>query len=331
MALDWSPLLAILADKKRILITTHARPDGDALGSELALCLALRNRGQDAIIVNVDPVPPQFDFIGEDRHLFRIFGVDFADENLAEVDLAVIVDTSAKKQLPGIYDALSRNNVPLAVIDHHSISDRLTADTFQDATAPAAGCILMDFFDFAHIKITPRIAEYLFLAICTDTGWFRFPSMKSETFRQAARLMECGVNPAEMYARVNEWYPFARTKLIGVFASNATREVGGRVIYSWITRNDFQACGADYSETTDMVNLLLSTKGAEVAVAFMEHENGVRINFRSRSEVNVAEIAQIFGGGGHVKAAGAFMEMPLGEVIATVMEEIKKKYIKYSK
>lgn len=325
MSPDWSPLLAILADKKRILITTHARPDGDALGSELALCLALRNRGQDAIIVNVDPVPPQFDFIGEDRHLFRILGVDFTDENLEEIDLAIVVDTSAKKQLPGIYETLVKNNITLAVIDHHSISDRLTADTFQDATAPAAGAILMDFFDFAHIKITPRIAEYLFLAICTDTGWFRFPSMKPETFRQAARLMECGVNPAEMYSLVNECYPFARTKLLGIFATNATPEVGGRVIYSWITRNDFQECESDYSETTDLVNLLLSTRGVEVAVAFMEHENGVRMNFRSRSEINVAEIAQIFGGGGHVKAAGAFLQSPLGEVIAVVLEEVRKK------
>lgn len=323
--IDWSPLLAILADKKRILITTHARPDGDALGSELALCLALRNRGQDAIIVNVDPVPPQFDFIGEERHLFRILGVDFLDENLAEVDLAIIVDTSARKQLPGIYEALVKNNLTLAVIDHHSISDRLTADTFQDATAPAAGSILMDFFDFAHIKITPRIAEYLFLAICTDTGWFRFPSMKPETFAQAARLMECGVNPAEMYSRVNECYPFARTKLMGVFATNATQEVDGRVTYSWITREDFQRCHADYSETTDMVNLLLSTKGSEVAVAFMEHENGVRINFRSCCEINVAEIARVFGGGGHVKAAGAFMENPLHEVISAVLDEVRQK------
>ncbi len=326
--IDWNPLLAVLADKKRILITTHARPDGDALGSELAMCLALRNRGQDAIIVNVDPVPAQFDFIGEDRSLFRIFGTEFPESLFAEIDLAIIVDTSAKKQLPGIYDALTRNNITLAVIDHHSVSDHLTAETFRDAAAPATGCIIMDFFEFARLEITPKIAEYLFLAICTDTGWFRFPSMKPETFLQAGKLMGRGVAPAVMYSRVNESYPFARTKLIGVFATNATPEVDGRMIYSWITKEDFKRCGADYSETTDMVNLLLSTKGAEVAVAFMEHENGVRINFRASGEVNVAEIAQIFGGGGHVKASGAFMEKPLRETILAVLDEIRSRMVK---
>lgn len=326
--IDWSPLLAILADKKRVLITTHARPDGDALGSELALALALEDRGRSVVVVNTDPLPPQFDFIGEERRLLRIFGVDFLEDDLREIDLAIIVDTSARKQLSSIYEALARNNTPLAVIDHHSVADRLTADTFQDTAAPATGCVLMNFFDFAHYIITPKIARYLFLAICSDTGWFRFSSVQPKTFMQAARLMECGVEPAEMYTLVNESYPFARTKLIGVFASNATLGVDGRLVYSWITLDDFRKCRADYSETTDMVNTLLATKGTQVAVAFMEQEKGIRVNFRSQCEVNVAKIAQVFGGGGHAKAAGAFLEKSLTEVTHTVLDEVSSRMVK---
>ena len=328
--INWEPLFAILADKKKILITSHARPDGDALGTELALCHALRTRGLDAIIVNADALPPCFDFIQEDRHMLRIFGVDFPEENLEKIDLAIIVDTSAKKQLPGIYEALVRNNIPLVVIDHHAVGDTLTADTFCDETAPAAGAVLMDFLEFAKIPITKKIADYLFMAIATDTGWFRFPSVLPKTFAQASRLMTCGAVSAEIYARVNEAYPFSRTKLFGVLATNAALEMDGRLAYSWITCDDFKKCGSDYTETTDMVNLLLTTAGTEVAVTFMESGSGVRINFRSRSGVNVAEIAKVFGGGGHVKAAGAFLEKSLAEVIRMVLDEIRGRMVKLS-
>ncbi|MDO4550910.1 MAG: bifunctional oligoribonuclease/PAP phosphatase NrnA [Planctomycetia bacterium] len=326
--INWHPLLAILSEKKRILISTHARPDGDALGSEIALCLALRARGHNALIVNSDPLPTCFDFIEEERYLFRILNVDFLPEELQKIDLAIIVDTSAKAQLPKIYDALKEQNIPLAVIDHHSVSDTLTADTFRDENAPATGAILMDFFESANIPITQKMAEYLFIAISTDTGWFRFPSMQPKTFRQAAKLMEMGVLPGKIYRCVNESYPFSRFKLIGVFAQNATLDSDSRLIYSWLTAEDFKKYGANYNETTDLVNLLLSTKGTEVAVAFIEHDNGVRINFRSRSEINVAEIAKIFGGGGHVKASGAFMEKSIKEVILSVLDEVRTFMVK---
>ena len=326
--IDWNPLLAILSDKKRILITSHARPDGDALGSEFAMCLALRAQGREAVIVNSDVLPEAFSFIDEDRGMLRIFGVDFLEEDLEKIDLAVIVDTSAKKQLPGIYEALAKKHVPIVVIDHHAVGDVLTADMFLDENAPAAGALVMDFLEFARYPITKKIAEYLFIAISTDTGWFRFPAVRPETFTQAARLMKHGAVPSEIYVQVNESYPFARTKLIGVFATNAVLEMDGRLAYSWITAEEFKNCGADYSETTDMVNLLLTTKGTVAAVAFMEHERGVRINFRSREGVNVAEIARKFGGGGHVKAAGAFLEKSLAEVIRTVLDEVRSVMVK---
>lgn len=326
--INWEPLFAILADKKKILITSHARPDGDALGTEFALCLALRARGMEAVIVNTDVLPASFEFIGEDRYLLRIFGMDFPEEDLEKIDLAMIVDTSAKKQLPRIYEALVQKNIPLVVIDHHAVGDTLTADMFCDENAPAAGAVLMDFLEFAKIPITEKMAEYLFMAIATDTGWFRFSSVLPKTFDQASRLMACGADPAEIYARVNESYPFSRTKLFGVLATNATLEVDGRLAYSWITCDDFKKCDSDYSETTDMVNFLLTTAGTEVAITFMESENGVRINFRSRSGVNVAEVAKLFGGGGHVRAAGAFLEKTLAEAIHTVLDEIRERMVK---
>ena len=330
--MDWTIFQERLGIAHRILISAHAKIDGDGLGSEFALYHALRYLGYDATILNPDPLPELFRFIGDDFAQARYFTQDFFDGELEEYDTLIGVDTSAPGQIPGVYAITQRPDIQTLVIDHHAVGGDLTPYLFTDATAPAAGALVMPLLKYLGVPLDYQapgaelsIAEYLFFAIAADTGWFRFPSVRPDTFQQAAELMEHGVRPSRLYVYAFENYSPARIKLMGMVADNARYDCGGIVAYSKIHYADFERLCAPYSETTDLVNVMMMTAGVEIAILFCEQEAGVRINFRSRSDFNVAELAKVFGGGGHVKAAGAFLNDSLENVLHRVLDEVRKR------
>ena len=328
--MNWQPFRDRLTLAKRILISAHTKIDGDGLGSEQALAHGLRFLGYDVTVMNPDPLPELFRFIGEDFTQTRYFTETFLEHELAGYDTLIVVDTSAPKQLPGIYEIAQRETLQKLVIDHHAVGGDLTPYAFVDSAAPAAGCLVMSLLQFLGVPLDYQpagaelsIAEYLFFAIATDTGWFRFPSVQAETFRQAAELMALGVTPARLYVYAFENYSPARIKLTGLVADRAQYACCGAVAYSYLEWADFQRFHAPYGETTDLVNTMMMTAGVDVAILFCEQDNNtVRINFRSRSDFNVAELAKRFGGGGHVKAAGATLPGPLGNTIAVVVDTL---------
>lgn len=325
----WDDFWELLQNSRKIMISSHRKIDGDGLGSAWALCHALRWLGKEAEIRNPDPVPEIFQFIGNDFADTKVCDEFFLQEESDTFDTLLIVDTSAHSQLGQVAELVEKGSCQTVVIDHHAVGDSLTPHVFQDASAPAAGCLVMEALEQAGIPLdfradanTPSLAEYLFLAISTDTGWFRFPSVQKETLEQIARLMAAGVQPSQWYAKIYESYPPSRLKLLGVVAQNAQLSVEGRLAYSWISREDFERLGASYSETTDLVNTLLMTQGVEVAILFCEQEEGTRMNFRSRTDFNVAEEARKWNGGGHVKAAGAFLKDSLKNICPLVLDEV---------
>lgn len=327
--MEWNNFWDGVRDARKVMISAHRKMDGDGLGSAWALCHALRWLGKEVEIRNPDAVPEIFRFIGNDFADTKVCDEAFLQQEAATFDTLLIVDTSARSQLGRVAELAERGTCRTVVIDHHAVGDLQASYLFQDANAPAAGCLVMDALEVAGIPLDYRgredslsIAEYLFLAISTDTGWFRFPSVQQKTLEQTARLMAAGVQPSRWYARIYESYPPSRLKLLGVVAKNAQLCVTGRLAYSWISREDFERLGASYSETTDLVNTLMMTQGVEVAVLFCEQEEGTRMNFRSRSDFNVAEEARKWGGGGHVKAAGAFSKESLKNIRPLVLDEI---------
>ncbi len=198
------------------------------------------------------------------------------------------------------------------VLDHHVSGDDLGATEFKDVEAEATGRLVIDAADQLKVAVTPEIARAAFAAVATDTGWFRFSSTTSGTMRLIARLIDAGARPDQIYNDLYENDSLARLKLIGRTLSRAETELDGRLIHTHIGLEDFRQTGAVPSDSEDIINMTLGVHGTEAAVIFVEQQTGgFKISLRSRCQLDCAALAEVFGGGGHKKAAGLFVKEPL--------------------
>ncbi len=223
-AIDWQRFGQVIAKARRILLTSHIRPDCDALGSELGMAGVLRALGKDVIIVNGQATPPNLQFIDPQRQL-KALNVDIAAADL-QVAIILILDTSAWAQLGPMADFIRQSPALRLVVDHHVGEDDLGATLFKDTQAEATGRLVTDAAAALGVKITPEMAMPLFAAVATDTGWFRFNSTSPVTMRCAATLMEAGARPSEIYGQLYEQDTLGRLKLRGIILSR--RERAGR-------------------------------------------------------------------------------------------------------
>lgn len=320
---DWPRFVRLIQSKERILLTTHIRPDCDALGSVMAMEAVLRKLGKEVEIVTAFDVPPNYRFIDPDGRVKRL-GSGVSDAWIASIDLLLVLDTSAWAQLGDMGDVIRGTKADKGVLDHHVSGDDLGAELFKDTSAEATGRIVVDAADQLGVELTADIAKPVFAALATDTGWFRFASATGRTYHLAARLVEAGAVPHELYQDLYENETLSRLQLVGRTMARVKTELDGRLIYTWIEREDFDAVGALASDSEDVINTTLSVGGTEFAVILVEQVGGgFKISFRSRSGVDCSRIAEQFGGGGHVKAAGAFINEPLERARAQVLDAVR--------
>jgi phosphoesterase RecJ-like protein len=323
MNISWQRFREVVSQAQNIVLTSHIRPDCDALGSELGMAGLLRQLGKTVRIVNGQATPPNLQFLDPKRTILAI-DVDVTREQLANCDLVIILDTSAWIQLGAVGDWIKESRVKRIVVDHHQGEDDLDAELFKDRNAEATGAILARAALELGCQLTPEMVNPLYAAIATDTGWFRFPSAKAECYRTAAALIDAGADPSWVYAQIHEQETVGRVRLRGVVLARVQTELSGRLVHTWIKYDDFAQTGSLPSDTEDLINLALAIRGTEFAVIFVEQKSGgVKVSFRSRCALNCNEIAGNFGGGGHKAAAGAFQEKPLVEVQETVLEFVR--------
>lgn len=323
MKIDWQRFKDVVSQAQNIVLTSHIRPDCDALGSELGMAGLLRQLGKNVRIVNGQSTPPNLQFLDPDRKLLAI-DVDVTREELADCDLVIILDTSAWIQLGAVGDWIKESGVKRIVVDHHQGEDDLNAELFKDRSAEATGAILTRAAVELGCELTPEVVNPLYAAIATDTGWFRFPSAKAECYRTAAALIDAGADPSWVYSQIHEQETVGRIRLRGVVLARVQTELTGRLVHTWIKNEDFAQTGALPSDTEDLINLTLAIRGTEFAVIFVEQKSGgVKVSFRSRCALNCNEIAGQFGGGGHKAAAGAFQDVPLAEVQTKVLDYVR--------
>src|SRR5690349_8144791 len=198
MPVDWPRFAELVKSAKRFVLTSHMRPDCDALGSELGMAGILEALGKDVLIVNGQTTPPVLEFIDPDRKL-RTIGVDIQESDLADREVFMILDTSAWAQLGPMADVVRASKGRKAIVDHHVGQDDLGAELFKDVTAEATGRLVVEAADALGVKLSPQLATPVFAAIATDTGWFRFGSASSETYRVGARLIDAGAKPSAIY------------------------------------------------------------------------------------------------------------------------------------
>lgn len=323
MSIDFELLASRIIQCERFILTSHIRPDCDALGSELAMAEILKQLGKSVRIINGHPTPPALTFLDPSQSIEVIHEHVKPDE--IEADCFVVLDTSAWAQLGAMSDVLRGFHGRKLCIDHHVGEDELGVEFFKDTGAEATGHLVAKLAQALKVKVTKSMATALYTAIATDTGWFRFSSTTSETYRVVAELVEAGAVPSEIYGDLYERDTIGRVRLRGRILSRATDELDGRLVYTHVLKEDFAEAGARPTDTEDAINLTLAIAGTKFAVIFVEQlTGGFKLSFRSRCKADCNDLARQFGGGGHKAAAGAFVEGTLAEVKERVLPAIRQ-------
>jgi phosphoesterase RecJ-like protein len=305
---------------ERFLVTTHENPDGDALGSMLATKLALDQLGKDSVmyLAGDAPLPGEYGFMPLDGLLRRL------PEDVSERVL-LAVDCANESRLGPDPEVLQQ--VPLVVdIDHHHDNTRFGDVNLIDARASSTGELLRDLFEELDIELTPAIAEALYIALVTDTGRFQYTNTTPKSLRLAAELVEAGADLHRIFQGVYESVQFAKLKLLARALERAQVYEGGRLVVSYLLRNDFSEVGAAEPYSEGIIDYLRAVEGAEMAVLIREPPRAAgplrRVSLRaSHDELDVSAIARKSNGGGHRQAAGFSSEASIDEITDFVRRE----------
>ena len=324
MSIDWDAFRTNVHRHQRFLLTSHIKPDCDALGSELGMALALEAIGKQVRIVNADATPSHLQFI-DPQNRIEALTPEIASEISTGFDAILILDTSAWIQLGEMAEVVRGFDGLRMVVDHHVSQDDLGAETYKNVESEAAGCLVLEAADALGVQLTAEMAIPLFAAVATDTGWFRFASTTANTYRTVARLVEAGAAPQAIYTALYENDSLARVRLRGHVLAGAQTELDGRLAYAAARQSDFATCRAELSDTEDVINEILAVVGTEVALLFVElPEQRVKVSFRSRGEIDVRAVAAQFGGGGHRVAAGATLSSDFESAHARVLQAVRE-------
>ncbi len=319
MPLNWSPFVELVRCHTSFLMTTHMRPDGDGLGSMLALADTLQQHGKTVHLTVGSAIPPRYDFL-DPGHLIHPF-VAPGDE-YRNVDAAIVLDTGTWNQLGEVGTFIKALDVPKVVIDHHLTQDDLGAMQLVDITAEATGRLAHEAIMALGGPLRPVAAQGLFVALAMDTGWFRHSNTRAATFALAAELTAAGANPTNDYELLFEQTTEGRLRLMSKVLGRLRVCCQGKVAYTEVHRTDYAETGAIPQDSEDLVNYTRSLIGVEVGLFILEQPaGGVKISFRSR-RVDVSKIAEQFGGGGHKLASGVILETSLEEARRKVLAAV---------
>jgi phosphoesterase RecJ-like protein len=300
--------------RRRFLITSHARPDGDSIGSQLAIAYALEALGKDVRIVNADPAPEHYmEFPGVKR-------IEIARE-VAETDAdALIVMESSDLARTGVAGLGGRFTIN---IDHHQGNTGYGALNWVDESAAACGELVFDLVRALGVPLTIEIATHIYLAILTDTGSFHHSHITPRTFDICRQTVEAGVNPAAMARRVFDSNSFGKLKLIGALLDRMQLLDGGRLAALYLDDDILNATATTYNDTEGLINLPLTAREIQAVVFFKVGADGdVRVSLRSKYDVDVRSVAARHGGGGHRNASGFMMRGPVAGVRDAILKEL---------
>ena len=294
-------IAAILRREQSFLILTHYRPDGDAIGSQLALTLLLRNLGKTVEAWNDDDVPAKFKFLPGAKLITRPPATPKA------FDVVIAIDSSNWQRVGTSADKIASRK-HFINIDHHVSNDKFAQINWIVTESPASGQIAFDLIKRGGFTLTAEIAQCLFAAISTDTGSFMFGNTTATCLRAAAELVETGINVGELSRHVYESYPYARLRMLQLALADLKLTDHQRTAYFWLTKDMFNNSGAKREDTEGLIDFARAIEGVVVALLFeeLDEPGKFRVSFRSKHPlVDVNSIARHFGGGGHREAAGA--------------------------
>jgi phosphoesterase RecJ-like protein len=327
-----------IAAADRLLLTTHVKPDGDGMGSALALWRAVRPRGVHTDIFLMGSVEPRlYDIAGDTPFHHASDGKPPA----GEYDLVVVLDTGSWSQLEPIADWLREHRDRVVVIDHHAKGDDVASMRLVDTTAAATTQVLVPVLEAMGCDITggpESIAEALFVGLATDTGWFRFPSAGPKTLHLAARLLELGVDKPRLYQIIEETFRPQRMALQGRALASLDYALDGAVAIMCLRPEDFRETRGSMQDVSELVNMPMVVRTIRISILLAQTSPGkTKLSFRSKPDIagvhngasiDMNALAQRFGGGGHMHAAGAMVKTTIDEAKATLIEALEDSTVK---
>jgi len=311
-------ILEGIRSSETICVVGHVRPDGDCIGSQLGLAMALQNQGKKVVCWNQDPLPRKLSFLEPD-HLLH------PPKPGRHFDCVIATDCASFERLGTVSECIKDRNLFIN-IDHHESNTRYADINWIAARQPSTGELIFRLLREANWAITPPIADCLFTAISTDTGSFQYPSTRPNTYYVAGKLVDRGADLSKICNEVYQSYPLSRVRLLRHVFNHFHLTHDNQIAYFWLKKADFARTGASADDTEGLIDHIRAIEPVVVACVFEEIEPELtRISLRSKSEkVNVNEIASMFEGGGHPAAAGARIPGKPASVQRQVIKALKK-------
>lgn len=337
-------IVSLVNNNQEFILTSHVNPDGDAIGSEIALYLYLKSLGKNARVLNYSPTPDNYTFLDKDK-VIEIFDETKHKELIANADVIFILDTNEFERVRTLAPYIRASKAKKVLIDHHLGFNPNDFDFYiMDTDSPATGEILYRFFvglqpvglqpvgtakstgNGSKGIISKDMAVALYTAIMTDTGSFKFNRTDEETHTIIADLLTYGINPYDVYSEVYNQATIGKLHLLGRFLNNITLLYDGKLAYSFVTQNDFTETNTDEYGIEGFSSHLMSLSTVVLGIVITQAKRGVKLSFRSKGDVKSNELAKEFGGGGHQLASGAFVA---GADIDVLIKDVTCKAEKY--
>jgi phosphoesterase RecJ-like protein len=312
-----------LLGARRVVLTTHVNADGDGCGSEAAAAAWLEERGVEATIVNPTEFPQTFRFLLHRQDLVAELGSPEADAALEAADLFLVLDTAEPQRVGGLAEHLPPDRT--VVVDHHPAGREVVGDTaVQDPSAAATGEMVFDLIRVSGDEVPPSAALGAYVALVSDTGSFRYSNTTPRAHAVAADLLGRGIDPEVVYRRLFATAPLRRLELLREALSTLHLDEDVGLAWMVVTRETALRLRAEGEDFDGLIEHARSIEGTEVALLFRETDDGkTKISFRSNGHADVNRLARMFGGGGHVKAAGALVDGPADKAAASVTAAVR--------
>jgi phosphoesterase RecJ-like protein len=317
-------ILEGIRGSQTICVVGHIRPDGDCVGSQLGLTLALLNQGKDVCCWNQDPIPQKLAFL-DPKKLFQ------QPEPGRQFDCVIATDAASLERLGTVEGCIQQRKLFIN-IDHHKSNTRFADINWVSPKEPSTGELIFRLLKVANWPIDPAISDLLFTAVSTDTGSFQYPTTRPATYHVAGELVKRGANLARICHEVYQSYPLSRVRLLKLLYNRFRLTHQNQIAYFWLKKEDFSRTGADPSDSEGLIDHIRAIEPVVVACVFEEVEPELtRISLRSKDErIDVNEVAKLFGGGGHKAAAGARISgRPLSvqrQVLAALKKALNSKH-----
>lgn len=320
----WNQVKKAIRQSKRFVITSHIHPDGDALGSELGLYYFLKSLGKQAIILNATKPARNFTFMGKNR-VVRVYN-DNRDRHLIDqADAVFIVDISEWDRLGIVGKKIKQSRAKKICVDHHICQKPFVDIHAIDNKSGSTGELIYRLIKSMKKPINHKIAEPLYIAALTDTGSFHYSNTSPETHLMVSELLRYGVNPLKSYNKIYEQYRMQRFRLLGRVLLEAKLECRGKFAWAAVTRNMTRHSNASMEEADGFAEILRTVHSVDVSVIFKEYgKSKTGVSLRSKETADVHAVAHKLGGGGHKRASGITIELPLKKAVPLVLKEVRK-------